>query len=264
MTELIRQRVIVALEHLKLDTAARGLDHCLQHATERDLPPIHVLDTLLGDEIAARNERGIIARTKLAHLPQMKTLDSFDFDAQPTLDRGIINELRTLAFLERHEGVALLGPPGVGKTHIAIGLGVRALQAGYRVYFLTAQDLLDQIRAAQMDGIPGHKQRHLNTVPLLIIDELGYVPFDKGAATWFFQLMCQRYEKRSTIITSNKAFADWGEIFDDTTMAGALLDRYLHYCDVLSLKGESYRMRARQSKGTAEEPGQQRRRVGPS
>jgi DNA replication protein DnaC len=264
MSELLHQRVGAALRTLKLETAARELDRHLQHAAERDLSPLQVLDTMLGDEITSRNERGIIARTKLAHLPQIKTLDSFDFDAQPTLDRGAINELQTLAFLERHEGAALLGPPGVGKTHIAIGLGMRALQAGYRVYFLTAQDLLDQIRAAQMDGIPGHKQRHLNTVPLLIIDELGYVPFDNSAATWFFQLMCQRYERRSTIITSNKAFAEWGEIFGDTTMAGALLDRFLHHCHVLNLKGESYRMRSRRREGVQESPSKQRRRVGPS
>jgi len=127
---------------------------------------------------------------------------------------------------------------------------VRALQAGHRVYFLTAQDLLDQIRLAQLDGIPGHKQRHLHTVPLLIIDELGYVEFDKPAATWLFQLICQRYEHRSTIITSNKPFADWAQIFSDTTLAGALLDRLLHHSHVLSLKGDSYRMRAK-TQGTS-------------
>lgn len=264
MSELLHQRVTAALRDLKLETAAVELDRHLQHATERELSPLQVLDALLGGELASRSQRGIIARTKLAHLPHIKTLDSFDFDAQPTLDRGVINELQTLAFLERHEGAALLGPPGVGKTHLAIGLGMRALQAGYRVYFLTAQDLLDQIRAAQMDGIPGHKQRHLNTVPLLIIDELGYVPFDKSAATWFFQLMCQRYERRSTIITSNKAFAEWGDIFGDTTMAGALLDRFLHHCHVLNLKGESYRMRSRHGGGVPSDPAKQRRPVGPS
>ncbi len=122
---------------------------------------------------------------------------------------------------------------------------MRALQVGHRVYFLTAQDLLDQIRLAQLDGVPGHKQRHLNTVPLLIIDELGYVEFDKSAATWLFQLISQRYEHRSTIITSNKPFADWGEIFTDTTLAGALLDRLLHHSYVISLRGESYRMRTK-------------------
>ena len=117
---------------------------------------------------------------------------------------------------------------------------MKALQAGHRVYFATAQDLFEQIHVAQLDGVPGHKQRHLNTVPLLIIDELGYVEFDKSAATWLFQLICQRYEHRSTIITSNKPFADWGQIFADTVLAGALLDRLLHHSHVLNLKGESY------------------------
>jgi len=159
--------------------------------------------------------------------------------------------LQTLAFIDRAENLALLGPPGVGKTHLAIGLGMRALQAGHRVYFLTAQDLLDQIHIAQLDGVPGHKQRHLNTVPLLIIDELGYVEFDKSAATWLFQLISQRYEHRSTIITSNKPFSDSGTIFADTTLAGALLDRLLHHSYVLNLKGESYRLRSKTQGTTA-------------
>ena len=121
---------------------------------------------------------------------------------------------------------------------------------------------LDQIRAAQLDGIPGHKQRHLNNVPLLIIDELGYVEFDKSAATWLFQLICQRYEHRSTVITSNKNFADWGQIFTDTTLAGALLDRLLHHSHVLNLKGESYRMRAK-ARGTTTVQRKSGHQVGP-
>ena len=168
--------------------------------------------------------------------------------------------MQTLAFIERAENVVLLGPPGVGKTHIAIGLGMRALQGGHRVYFVSAHDLLDQIHAAQLDGIPGHKQRHLNNVPLLIIDELGYVEFDKSAATWLFQLLCQRYEHRSTIITSNRNFADWGQIFADTTLAGALLDRLLHHSHVLNLKGESYRLRSK--RGTAVAQRKSGRQVG--
>jgi len=245
MSELIQARVTAALESLHLNTAKANLMRHLRAAQERDLSTLAVLDALLTDELTARKERSIVVNTKLAHFPVLKTIDSFHFDAQPTLDRRVINELQTLAFVERAEGIALLGPSGVGKTHIAIGLGMKALQAGVRVYFLSAQDLLDQIHAAQIDGIPGHKQRHLNNVALLIIDEIGYVEFDKKAATWFFQLLCQRYERRSTIITSNKAFADWGEIFGDPVIAGAMLDRYLHHCHVLNLKGESYRMRSR-------------------
>jgi DNA replication protein DnaC len=140
---------------------------------------------------------------------------------------------------------------------------MRALQIGHRVYFITAQDLLDQIRLAQLDGIPGHKQRHLNTVPLLNIDELGYVKFDESAATWLFQLIGQRYERRSTIITSNKPFGDWGAIFADTTLAGALLDRLLHRSHVLSLKGESFRLRAN-PRGTTPPKRKNGAQVGPS
>jgi len=251
MSAFIVSRVTQALEAFKMHAASAALERHLQAAGERDLSHLQFLDALLADETAARQEVGITVRTKLAHLPKIKTLDSFDFDAQLTLDRRAINELQSLAFIERAQNVVLLGPPGVGKTHLAIGLGMHALQQGHRVYFVSAQDLLDQIRVAQLDGIPGHKQRHLVNVPLLIIDELGYVEFDKAAATWLFQLICQRYERRSTIITSNKPFTDWSHIFADTTLAGALLDRLLHHSHVLSLKGESYRMRAKPRGGTA-------------
>lgn len=212
---------------------------------ERDLSALEFLDALLADETLTREEKSLQLRMRVAHFPVVRTFDSFNFDAQPTLDRKVMNELRTLSFFERAQNVVLLGPPGVGKTHIATGLGVSAIQAGHRVYFISAQDLLDQIRIAQLKGIPGHKQRTLANVRLLIIDELGYVEFDKAAATWLFQLMCQRYERRSTIITSNKPFADWGTIFADVTLAGALLDRLLHHSHVLNLKGTSYRMRSR-------------------
>jgi DNA replication protein DnaC len=249
MNDPVAERVSQSLQLLRLTTSASTLQTHVQAAVERDFSPLQFADHLLTDELAARQERSITVRTKLAHFPVLKSLDSFEFDAQPSLDRKIINALQTLAFVDRAENVVLLGPPGVGKTHISIGLGVRALQAGHRVYFLTAQDLLDQIRIAQLDGVPGHKQRHLNTVPLLIIHELGYVEFDKSAATWLFQLICQRYEHRSTIITSNKPFSDWGQIFADTTLAGALLDRLLHHSHVLSLKGDSYRLR-RKPQGT--------------
>lgn len=262
MTDLINARVQQSLMTLRLGTATSMLDHHLREARERELSHLQFLDALLGDEIAARQEISISVRTKLAHFPMTKTLDSFEFDAQPSVDRRIVNELQTLAFIDRAENVVLLGPPGVGKTHIAIGLGMRALQGGHRVYFLSAHDLLDQIRAAQLDGVPGHKQRHLNNVPLLIIDELGYVEFDKSAATWLFQLICQRYEHRSTVITSNKNFADWGQIFADTTLAGALLDRLLHHSHVLNLKGESYRMRAK-ARGTTTVQRKSVRQVGP-
>jgi DNA replication protein DnaC len=262
MTELIHERVRKALTDLRLHTAESALDRHLETARERELSHMQFLDHLLGDELANRNERSLIARTKLAHFPTIKTLDSFDFDAQPSLDRRMINELQTASFVERAVNPVLLGPPGVGKTHLSIGLGMRALQAGHRVYFLTAQDLLDTIRAAQLDGIPGHKQRHLNTVPLLILDEIGYLSFDKAAATWFFQLMCQRYEHRSTIITSNKSFAEWSDIFPDIAMAGALIDRLLHHSYVINLKGESYRMRSRKQ-GQAADRKNPTHRVGP-
>ena len=152
MSELIQARVTAALEALRLNTAKANLIRHLRTAQERDLSTLEMLDALLTDELTARKERSIIVNTKLAHFPAMKTIDSFKLDMQPSLDRRVINELQTLAFVERAEGIALLGPSGVGKTHLAIGLGMKALQAGIRAYFLSAQDLLDQIHAAQLDG----------------------------------------------------------------------------------------------------------------
>lgn len=254
MTELLLHRVRRQLETLKLTTAKDRLDEHLQRATQRELSHLDLLDALLGDELATRSERGIVTRTNLAHFPTLKSLDSFNLDAAPSLDRKALIELKHLAFIERAENVVLLGPPGVGKTHLAIGLGLHAVQAGYRVYFVTAQDLLDLIRVAQLDGVPGHKQRHLVNVPLLIIDEIGYVQFDRAAATWLFQLLERRYEHHSTIITSNKSFAEWSEILGDTTMVGALLDRFLHHSHVLNLKGESYRLRKRKGGAAASTP----------
>jgi DNA replication protein DnaC len=246
MSTLIQERVIETLRKLKLDTAAEALPALLADATRRALPLVELMDLVMGQELAARSERGLIARMKLAHFPTLKSLDTFDVEEQPSLDRRLFNDLATMGFLGRQEGVALLGPPGVGKTHLAIGLGVKAVELGYRAYFLSAQDLLHAIQSARMDGIPGHKQRHLTAVPLLIIDELGYVEFDRPSATWLFQLLCQRYERHSTIITSNKAFSQWGEIFGEDAMASALLDRYLHHCHVVTLSGQSYRMKQRQ------------------
>jgi DNA replication protein DnaC len=212
MSDLVNDRVIQALMQLRLQTAAEMLPTHLRAAADRDFSPLEFVDHLLADELAARQERSITVRTKLAHLPVLKA----SIPSTSTHNRRSI--VRSSRRCNRsHSSIApkrrSSRTAGRWKTHLSIGLGMRALQAGHRVYFLTAQDLLDQIRLAQLDGIPGHKQRHLNTVPLLIIDELGYVEFDKAAATWLFQLICQRYEHRSTIITSNKPFTDWAQIF---------------------------------------------------
>jgi len=252
MTQLLNERIQHALKTLKLEQILEELPMHIQASEERQLPLVESLDTMLENELIARTDRAMRTRMKQAGFPIIKTLESYNFDAQLSLDRRVINELATLNFIERKECIALLGPPGLGKTHIGIGLGVKAIQAGYRAYFVSAQDLLDQIRLSSFKGVPGHKQKHLSSIPLLIIDELGYVEFDQASATWLFQLLTHRHEKYSTILTSNKPFSDWGKIFVDVSMAGALLDRFLHHCHVLTFKGESYRMRTRLQQGAKE------------
>jgi DNA replication protein DnaC len=249
MGGLAYERLHANLEALKLNVIGSIVDNYLELAAKEDKPAVEVLDHLLDEEVRARNASAVETRLKLAGFPARKTLDDFDLSFQPSIDPAVLEELRTLRFIHNAESVCFLGPPGVGKTHLAIGLGMEAASRGFSVYYTTASSLLDQLRKAeQRDGLD-RKLKTFGKYKLLVIDEIGYLPMKREGAHLFFQLVSRRYEKASTIFTSNKPFSEWGEVMGDPVIAAATLDRILHHSTTVNIKGESFRLRARQRAG---------------
>ena len=242
------------LDRLKLDYLEAQLDAVCEQSANRQLDYKNFLVQALEVEWQGRSQRGTEARLRLARFPWLKTLEQFDFDFQPSLDRRQVRELAGLSFVERAQNVIVLGPPGVGKTHLSIGLGVKAVEAGYSVLFLTLESLMTRLLKAQHENRLERSLQQLGYPKVLIVDEIGYLPLSREDASLFFRLVARRYEHGSLIVTSNKGFLDWGEVFNDQVLATAILDRLLHHSTTLNIKGESYRLKEKRRAGLLGRP----------
>jgi len=252
------------LERMKMDHLLHALDGVCEQAAKGDLDYKGFLTSALEAEWRGRYQRGVEGRLKQARLPWVKTLDQFEFDFQPSIDRKAVRELAGCSFIERAHNVALLGPPGVGKTHLAVALAVKAVEAGFSALFLTLETLMVRLIRARHENRLERSLQQLSYPRLLVLDELGYLPLSREEASLFFRLLVRRYERGSLIVTSNKSFADWGEVFNDQVLATAILDRLLHHATTINIKGESYRLREKRKAGLlgrrlkpATEPGEE-------
>ena len=243
MTETL-DRIRASLIGLRMPRALEALDHTVRRIERGELTALEAIDGLLAEEHATRESRRVAVALKTARLAPPKTLEGFDFSFQPSLDRGRILALAQIDFVARAEVVHFLGPPGTGKSHLATALGVAAVRAGRSVYRATLAEIVEALGRAEREGRLAERLRSYARPALLIVDEIGYLPITAGGANLFFQLVNARYEKGAMILTSNRGFADWGEVFGDPVVATALLDRLLHHAVVVQIEGASYRLRA--------------------
>lgn len=245
MSELTMERLKGNLESLKMRNTLEILDNYLERAVREQLNIVEVLDYIFSEEADNRRRRAYEKQVQLSGFPIKKTLSDFDFSFQPSLDQRQIEELATMRFICNAENVIFLGPPGVGKTHLATALGLVAAQHRFSMYYINCHTLIEQLKKSHYENRLPDRLRTLGKYKLLIIDEIGYLPMDIQGANLFFQLIARRYEKNSTIFTSNKTFSQWNDVFADVTIASAILDRVLHHATVINIKGESYRLKER-------------------
>ena len=243
LTPSMLDRIRHDLVGLKMPRALEALDQIVRRLEHAEISALEAIDILLSEELTLRENSRIKTALRMGRLATIKTLAGFDFSFQPSLDRDRILTLAQLGFVGRSEVVHFMGPPGTGKSHLAIALGVEAVKAGRSVYFCTLADLLGQLARAEREGRLQERIRFFARATLLIVDEIGYLPVVPGGGNLFFQLVNARYERGAMILTSNRGFAEWGEVFGDPVVATALLDRLLHHAVVVQIEGSSYRLR---------------------
>jgi DNA replication protein DnaC len=245
----VLDRLQEAMETLALSAASAVVESHLERASKEERTYAEFLCDLLEQEVQARADRNLQTRMKLARLPFSRTLDGFDFGFQPSIDERAIRELQTLRFAHDASNVIFLGPPGVGKTHLALALAIEAMRGGFGAYFITAQELVSDLGLASREGRFAKRLQIYLRPKVLVIDEMGYLPLDALGATVLFQLISARYERGSILLTSNKSYGDWGGVFGDPVLAAAILDRLLHHSTTINIRGESYRLKDRKKAG---------------